>query len=156
MTVNILNPSKLFVGIGNEFRGDDSLGLLIAKRLEQKNISGIEIVTLSSELFSLLDLWQGRDHVILCDAVSSKKTPGTIFRLDLLENSSDSDLFNFSSHSFGIAEILALARKLDQLPRKLSFFGIEGADYTYGNKLSAPVEKSMNLLIDEISQMFIN
>jgi hydrogenase maturation protease len=55
-----------------------------------------------------------------------------------------------SSHTFGLAEAVELARQLDRLPASLIIYGIEGSSFTPGTNLSSEVEASAEKLIDQI------
>ena len=48
--------------------------------------------------------------------------------------------FNFSTHGFGVAEAVELARSLNQLPPQLIIYGIEGKNFADGFGLSPEVE----------------
>jgi hydrogenase maturation protease len=88
----------------------------------------------------LLDCWKGVRRVFLVDAVVSGLAPGIVHRLEPLGAPLPVDLFRCSTHAFGIAETIELARALDMLPRELVLFGIEGARFEPGSSLSPEVE----------------
>ena len=51
--------------------------------------------------------------------------------------------FHYSTHAFGIAEAIELARALKQLPQDLIVYGIEGKCFEAGIGLSREVEKAV-------------
>lgn len=150
----IRNPKSqiILIGVGNEFRGDDAVGLLIARRLTEMNLPGVTVRELSGEGAALMEAWQGADAVFLFDAVfTGKKPAGTIYRMDAHAQTIPADFFHYSTHRFGAAEAVELARELGQLPLRLIIFGVEGEDFDYGAKLSPAVEKTLPEVINQIA-----
>ncbi len=84
------------------------------------------------EPVGLIEEWTGADEVIVVDAVSSGAPPGTIHRLDPLAEPIPAALSQGSTHAFGLAETIELARALDRLPRRLTVYGIEGERFAAG------------------------
>ena len=89
------------------------------------------------EPVGLIEDWSGADAVIVVDAVSSGAPPGTIHRLDPLSEPIPAALSQGSTHAFGLAETIELARTLDRLPARLTVYGIEGERFAAGDS-SAP------------------
>jgi len=106
---------------------------------------------LSGEGAALIEAWQGADTVFLFDAVfTGKKPAGTLYRLDAGAETIPADFFHYSTHRFGLAEAVELARELGQLPPRLVIFGIEGENFDYGAKLSPAVEKTIQEVVNNI------
>lgn len=143
----------LIIGIGNAYRRDDGAGLAAARRLEALDLPGAAILLHSGEGTSLMDAWQGADHVVLVDAVHSGAPPGTLHRIDASERDPAPAFFSGSTHTFGVAEAIALARTLGTLPRRLDIFGIEGVDYNYGPGLTLEVENAVAQAADAIAAL---
>src|ERR1051326_3184018 len=109
----------LIIGIGNEYRSDDGVGLVVARELQAKKLPQTLVTECNGDGAGLMEMWESGTTVILVDAVSSGANPGTIYRLDALTQPIPA-FFPFpSTHAFGVAEALRLARALDQLPRYL-------------------------------------
>src|SRR5207248_11431065 len=106
----------LIIGIGNEYRSDDGLGLVVARELQAKKLPHILVSECSGDGAELMAMWKTAETVILVDAVSSEAKPGTIYRLDALTKPIAASFSFSSTHAFGVAEALGLARALDQLP----------------------------------------
>ena len=140
------------IGIGNEARGDDAVGLVVARRLQPGTPEGVAIQEVHGEGSQLLDRWQGADAVILIDASSSGVAPGTIHRLTPLMQPIPSGLFPCSTHSFGVAEAIELARVLQQLPPRLVVYGIEGIQFDIGRELSAAVRQAVPDVVQQVRQ----
>jgi hydrogenase maturation protease len=140
----------LIIGIGNELRGDDSLGVHVVRELRGLAIPRTTLVEADGEGASLIELWRGHARVILIDAFSSGSTPGLIHALDVSTTSVSEDLFRVSSHAFGVAEAIEISRRLGDLPEKLFLYGIEGKRFGLGDGLSLAVRERMPEFLEEI------
>jgi hydrogenase maturation protease len=136
------NSSVILIGIGNAYRSDDGVGIVVARRLREHVPAGVAILEASGEGAALLDAWTGAATVILVDAVQSGAPPGTIHRLDANSGPIPSRFFHYSTHSFSVAEAVELARALNQLPPRLIVYGIEGKNFADGESLSDEVERA--------------
>jgi hydrogenase maturation protease len=92
----------------------------------------------------LVALWVGADRAIVIDAVRSGRPPGEVLRVDLRGDRPDGVAqfagdWRGSSHAFGLASAVSLARALGRLPRALTVYGIEGEAFEYGTGLSPTV-----------------
>ena len=140
----------LFIGVGNEHRRDDGVGIFIVRHPALLNLPGARIVEVQRDGICLMDLWKGAGIVFVFDAVYSRSTAGTIYRLDAMKEQVPGDLFRLSTHSLGIAEAVELSRSLNQLPAELILFGIEGKNFGQGQGLSLQCE---NLALKVIRQV---
>ncbi len=140
----------VIIGIGNEYRSDDGLGIIIADKLSNINLNGIRILKQNGEPALLMDSWKDTDKVIVIDAISSGASPGTVNRFDAVEKPLPSQLFHYSTHSFSLADVIELARGLNRLPPSLIIYGIEGKNFTHGFKLSPEVEKAVGKIVELI------
>jgi hydrogenase maturation protease len=125
--------------VGNAFRGDDAAGLEVAKQLRGTLPDGAELLEREGEPSGLMDAWEGARAVWLVDAVSSGALSGTVHRVDTGEHELPAGLFRASTHAFGLAEAVELARALGRLPGRTVVFGIEGTRFEAGDELSAEV-----------------
>ena len=128
----------LVIGVGNALRGDDAAGLRGAQLLAQRGLENVHQA--SGETASLMELWQGADCVFLIDAAQSGVEPGTVTRIDASTHPLPTEFFHCSTHAFGLAEAVELARSLGTLPRRVVVFGIEGLSFEHGAKLSSAAE----------------
>src|SRR5262245_36467001 len=125
---------NLVIGVGNPDRGDDGVGRKVACLLRRH----VAVAEHCGEATTLLELLCTEDRVWLVAAAQSGSAPGTIHRIDCAGESPIPDR-TMSSHGFGPAEAVGLARALGSLPRHCIIYAIEAADFTAGAPLSPPV-----------------
>jgi hydrogenase maturation protease len=133
--------------LGNRFRGDDGVGLLVADRLRA---AGVDVQECQDEPTRLLDSWRGLDRLVLVDAVRSGAAPGTVHRIDASSGVLPRELGLSSSHLVGLAETLALARALDRLPPRVVVYGVEGAEFGASEAVTAAVAASVESVAADV------
>ncbi len=138
----------MIIGVGNRYRSDDGVGPYLVELL---TAHGIDAVAHSGEGIGLMDLWQGADDVVLIDAAMSGAIPGTLHRLDAVTTPVPKNFFRYSSHLFGVAEAVEMARALKRLPPALRLFGIEGQTFTTGTTLSPEVAHTAATVFQELT-----
>lgn len=144
------SSSIRIIGLGNEFRGDDAVGLLAARRLQGVLGDRAEVVEADVAGVELLEVMKGAGAVLLIDAVRSGQAPGTLHRLDASAGPIAPALFPRSTHAVGVAEVLELARTLGVLPTKVIVYGIEAGDTEVGHPLSPQVSHALNEVVQLI------
>ena len=75
-------PRVRVIGIGNPLRGDDAVGLLVARRVRELAGPEVEVMELEGEPSRLIDAWQGARLVVVVDAVKSGAAEGAVMRFD--------------------------------------------------------------------------
>ena len=138
----------LVIGIGNAWRNDDAAGLSVARLLD--GLEGAEVIEREGEPTSLIDSWESAEAVWLVDAVSSGAEPGTVHRYDASERELPAALFRTSTHHFGLAEAVELARAVGRLPRRTVVFGIEGRSFDTGETISPEVEAAAERVAEAV------
>ena len=126
------------IGVGNELRGDDSIGLVVARALAGDLDDGVRVLECEGEPVSLLAAWEGYNRAIVVDATQSGAAPGTICRIAAHAGPLPASLSRSSTHLLGIADAIELARALGRLPERTIVYGIEGAAFAAGDELSEP------------------
>jgi hydrogenase maturation protease len=137
----------IVIGLGNEFRHDDAIGLIAARRLRERGVPAEEH---EGDLAILMDRWKRADGLILIDAVISGAAPGTVHRLDVSASPLNRELFKSSTHALGLADAVELSRTLDTLPARVLVFGVEVGDLSAGIGLSPNVERALPSLLEEV------
>jgi hydrogenase maturation protease len=146
------SKAVLIVGIGRKYSGDDAVGLVVAKRLQERTPHGTTVITHEGEGVSLMERLAGAGSAILIDAMSSGAEPGAVRRFDANARPLPVRAFRHSTHAFGVADALELGRALQQLPRRLIVYGIEGRSFTAGDSLSPEVKASVPRIVDQVLQ----
>ena len=140
------------IGVGNAFRGDDGVGLLVARQVGELALPGVTVLEQSGEGAALMEAWGKAAQVIVVDAVSSGSEPGSIHRFEPAGQGLPDFFSGHSTHAFGLAEAIELARQLDRLPAQLVVYGIEGKSFELGRGLSPEVEVAAEIVIEQIIQ----
>jgi hydrogenase maturation protease len=131
------------IGLGNEWRGDDGVGVEVARRVGGRVLDG--------EPIGIVTALEGEDEVVLVDAVSTGAAPGTLFVFEASAEPLPTPIFGASStHALGLAEALELARALGRLPRRVVVYGVEGESFAFGKGLSAAVAEAADRLTGEV------
>jgi hydrogenase maturation protease len=140
----------LVIGIGNEFRGDDGVGHFIARSLMERAPAVLSIQLQSGDGAALMESLRQCRAVYLIDAMQTGAAPGTIRRIDAQQEALPANFFSTSTHHFGIAMAVELARALNQLPESLIIYGIEGRQYDLSTGLSAEVRMAADELLEQL------
>ncbi len=138
------------IGIGNDFRQDDGVGLAVVRTLRSRAAGWIDVIEYDGDGTSLLDAWEGARVVVLIDAVRSGSTPGTIHCLDVRAAGLPEGATWSSSHSLGVADAVRLAIQLNGLPPTLLICGIEGRYFDFGRGLSPEVEGAAAAVVERL------
>ncbi|MCI0446034.1 hydrogenase maturation protease [bacterium] len=148
MTTMQSKSRVLIIGVGNQYRSDDAAGLVVAEMLNAKKYIGVDVLKQSGEGASLIECWKNTDSVVLIDAIHTGAEPGTIFRIDVQKQPLQRKYFRHSTHSFGVADAVELARAMNQLPKQFVIFGIEAKNYIAGTELSPEVDQATKEIVD--------
>jgi hydrogenase maturation protease len=140
----------LVIGVGNAYRGDDGAGIAAARKLAAQRLPGVRVMEMNGEGTSLVEAWKDSTSVLLVDAVSSGAVPGTIHQFEAQAGPLPTGLEHRSSHSFGVAEAVEVARALGRLPPHLVVYGIEGKNFSPGRDLSPEVERAVGEVVSRL------
>ncbi len=136
---------RIVIGVGNRDRGDDGAGVAVAER-----VTGVTTHTVGAGSMDLYELWTDTDSVIVVDAMQSGAPPGTIRSFDVSAIALPGEAFS-STHSFGPAAGIEIARALGRLPARIEVIGIEAGDLSQGAELSPEVAEAVRSLSEELS-----
>jgi hydrogenase maturation protease len=128
-------------------RGDDAAGRIVARLLRPHACA--QVVEQDGEATALLSVLQSVDRAWLIDAAESGAPPGTIHRIDCATDKVP-PRGNVSSHGFGVAEAIELARTLGTLPPHCIVYAIEAADFTHGAAVSPAVMQAAHQVVELI------
>lgn len=126
------------IGIGNADRGDDAVGLHVARRVAAEN-PDLRVVELADPSEALA-VWTPEEVVVVVDAFTSGGDPGDIQVFDAVARTLPTGSWaSGGTHAFGIAAVVELGRALGRLPRRLLVVGVEGGRFDRGTPMSDPV-----------------
>jgi hydrogenase maturation protease len=143
---------KLVIGIGNDYRRDDSIGLWIAREIRKANLPETEVVESSGEITELMDCWEKADWVLAVDALDAGGSPGTLHCFNAQKDPLPTESFSCSTHAISLPEAIELARALGQLPPHLYVYGIQGKNFSAGEKISTELQTKKYSIVDKIIQ----
>jgi len=144
-------PSRVIVlCVGNADRGDDGAGRAVARLLRGKAPVRVEISELDGEATALLEQLARCDAAFIVDACMSGTKVGTVHRFDAHAVALPQVFCDMSTHGFGVAAAIELARTLGQLPARTVVYAIEGRSFAIGESLSQPVAKAASEVADKI------
>lgn len=157
MSTPLRRPEILVLGLGNPDRGDDGVGIRIVEAVAALSLPGAVVKLRTGDMLSLIEDWAGFAHIICVDAAAPIDRPGRVHRIDALCEPLPVAPGLASSHGIGLAEVVALARTLDMLPRTLTVFAVEGQSFAAGEHLSTAVAAEViavaHLIADEVRQL---
>jgi hydrogenase maturation protease len=141
------------IGMGNILMRDEGVGVHAVKAVEERFEvpPELDIIDGGTAGLDLLPFLEGRDRVLLVDAVDFGKDPGFIGELanEAIPAAFGKD--KASLHHVGLAEVLATARLLDILPREICLIGIQPHTIDMGLELTEVLEQHFDRLIARIS-----
>ena len=129
----------LVLGLGNEYAGDDAVGVLAVRALRGKLAGGADVVESAASGLALLEVFAGYDRAVIADSIRTGRSPaGTIIEVRL----ADLGLATAPSlHQAGIPELTAVARRLGMgFPDQTRVLAVEVAGPLM---FGAPLSKSV-------------
>jgi len=144
-------PRKLLVvGIGNPERGDDAFGALVVQALDGRLPSDVPVIECRNDMLGLIEEWSGCDGLVCIDAAAPLGSPGRILRIDLDTRPLPTDLSGMSSHDFGLAQAIGLARSLKLAPRRIIVYAVEGGSFDSGAPPTPAVAAAVPIVAERI------
>jgi hydrogenase maturation protease len=139
------------VGVGNTGRTDDDAGREVARRLRLRKPCGFDVRECDGDATSIMVAWEGADEVVVVDACRGAGSPGSVHVFEGGNVERLGALQSVSTHSFGVAAAVGLARAMGRLPSRLVIYAIEGRDFRMGGELTPPVDRS----VDEVVALLV-
>lgn len=147
---DVLAEKTCIVGMGNYYRNDDAVGLLIVDSLKGRvheegrfKIMNVEDV-LESYVFPIAE--QDSANVLIIDAIDVNSAPGSILfgKMDELDEINES----VSSHKISLK---AAGRIFKEYGKKTYLLGISVENIDYGTEISGYVQKCVSLVSNLLS-----
>jgi hydrogenase maturation protease len=145
-------PTTLILGLGNPLRGDDGVGVYVARQLLECCLpNDVEVADGGTQGLGLVTLLEGRRRVIVVDAADMERLPGEFVRFGPEEaRLLAEDGGRFSVHQAGLRETLLLAQALGLLPEEVVIFGVQPAGIEWEAGLSPAVETALPGLVEAV------
>ncbi len=134
-----MSGRTLVIGVGNPDRGDDAAGLHVARRVAASAPANVTVIESTGDALALMDRWCDADRVLLVDAAAPGAAPGRIHRLDPVRQTLPREITLGSTHAFGLADAVELARTLGRLPGRMTIYAIEAGGLAPGATLTPAV-----------------
>ena len=129
----------LVLGLGNEYAGDDAVGVLAVRALRAELSRDVDVVESAASGLALLEVFAGYDRAVVVDSIRTGRSPaGTIVEAGHVELGPS---LAPSLHQAGIPELAAVARRLGMgFPDRTRVLAVEVAGpMMFGAPLSEPV-----------------
>ena len=140
----------LILGLGNILLGDEGVGVRVIEQLLSHPLPDeIEVIDGGTAGYELINFFEGKEKVIIVDAVKTDDTPGSVYKLDLSVVQED-ETVQLSLHQIGLKNVFKMASMMDLNP-EVTLIGIVPKDYQdYNIGLSEEVEKAIPLAIETV------
>ena len=141
------------IGLGNILLKDEGVGVHAVNAIKERYSFSpeVEIIDGGTLGLDLLHFFEGRDKVLILDAVDFHKEPGYIGVLE--DENIPSALFaKLSVHHIGLSDVLFAAKLLDFTPAKLRLIGIQPESLEVGLTMTKCISGKMDQFIDMVIQ----
>lgn len=143
----------LILGIGNEIRRDDSVGLLAARKASQQfEKEKIDVKEASSGGLPLLSKIQGYDLCYIIDSIMTKDgTPGDWYYLTLDDFKAEEN--RIVSHSVDLRTMKEIGKEMGEKIPEIKIFAIEVKEpFEFGDDLTKQMKEALPEVISEITE----
>jgi len=144
------------ISLGNELRGDDSIGPVVVNELRTMNLADpVTLIDAGADAFTVLEHLMADDPILLVDCAQMGKQPGEIVKFNVDHSNIKSFDKSISLHGFSFGEVFKMAEQFGPIPN-CSIIGVEPKTIEFGQKLSDEVKQSLpsiiNMVIEEAKQ----
>jgi hydrogenase maturation protease len=143
--------SALVLGVGNVLLQDEGVGVRTVEELLRRYRFGEDVHVLDGGTagIELLRYIDGVEHLVIIDAISAGKKPGTVMRVEGEDVPATFET-KITPHQLGLSDLLATARLTDVMPPYLVLFGVEPKTMETGLEFSAEVLGSLDKLCGHV------
>lgn len=155
-----MNSLKILViGIGNEIKSDDAVGLEIVESISQdlKTLDkDINFKTSISGRIFLLDEIKGYDKVFLVDSIKTEDgSPGDWYILDPSDIESESGFF--ASHNINLGMMEEIGDFMGEDMPEISIYAVEVQNpFEFGEELTNEMQEEIKTVKEEIQESIEN
>jgi len=144
----------LVMAVGNLLRQDDGFAETVLDKLAQLELpESVELFDAGTSAIDLMEVFAGREKLVVIDAVRGGREPGTLYRFspEQVENGA---LPMNSLHQVGLLETLKLGELVDCKPQRTVVIGVQpeatGLGIGLTPAVAAAVDKAVRLVLEEI------
>ncbi|SDM53195.1 hydrogenase maturation protease [Geoalkalibacter ferrihydriticus] len=144
----------LVMAVGNILRQDDGFADAVLKALAAQDLpAGVELFDAGTSIIDLMDVFHGRERLIVIDAVQGGQAPGTLYRFSPEEVEAEA-IPTASLHQVGLLETLKLGELVDCRPKATVVIGVQPASTALGigltPEVAAAVPEAVRLVKKEL------
>lgn len=144
----------LVLGIGNTIRGDDGIGIYVARALRKILPHDYQVKELSTGGLELMEAMSGYQKVFLIDAIRTLgATPGHVHHLSLQDFAYHHSLS--SSHGLSLRQILEWGKKIvdKQMPEEVEIIAIEAPCVgEFAEGLSPRLQEQFAMIVERVKE----
>lgn len=146
------------IGCGNLIRGDDGVGVVVARRLieflQRHTPPDVAVFDAGTDGLDVMYRARGAKKLVLVDASRSGSQPGAVFEVPGETLASNYEP-TYSLHDFRWDHALYAGRKIygASFPTDVTVFLIEAGELGFGWELSEPVRRAADKVIAQIESM---
>ena len=143
----------LVLGVGSSILSDDAVGIVVARRLEQRlgGRDDVDFGVNEEAGFTLLEESIGYDRLVIIDSILTGREPGTVLRFDLSDLGRT--IHSNSPHGMNLATVMELGRAQGMdVPGEVMIYAIEVVDtLTFGEELTPAVAAKVDEIVETIA-----
>ena len=144
-------PTVTILGLGNILMSDEGVGVHIVNEFQKRyQVPGhVEIVDGGAAGLDLIPFIEGRERVLMVDAVNFDREPGYI---GILENDEIPVRLTqkASMHHLGLMDVLCIVRMSGNMPKELCLIGIQPKSLELGLDMTREIWDKQEALIERI------
>lgn len=139
------------MGLGNILLMDEGVGVHAVKAFQQQYRvpDYVEIVDGGAAGLDLLPFIDGREKLLMVDAVNFDREPGYI---DILQNDAIPAKFGVkaSLHHLGLMDVLSIVKLSDTSPKDICLIGIQPKNMELGLDMTPEIWDKINALVERM------
>ncbi len=142
----------LILGVGNILLGDEGLGVRVTEYIKDRYSlpPGVSVMDGGTGGLTLLKLLRDYDPVIIVDAIASRSSPGTLYRIPASELPKAPPLMS-TAHQLGVKDLLSLSC-LEGYDPDVVIIGMEPLDISPGLELSPLINLRLPLVANMVRE----
>jgi len=144
------------LGLGNILLSDEGVGVHVVNEFQKRYEVPpyVEIVDGGAAGLDLIPFIEGREKVVMVDAVNFDREPGYI---DVLENEQIPVRLTqkASMHHLGLMDVLCIVRLSGNVPEDMCIVGIQPGSLELGLDMTPPIWDKQEALIDRLVQKLL-